>query len=85
MNIQFQTNIDHYTTAAWPVLDVVPRKGEIIEVHPSFKSYCESRNIPNKLEVVQVTYSAYNYTYIVKVELWYREIDVKMYKKEDLF
>lgn len=75
MRIRFKTNIDLYRTVAWPVLDVVPRKGEKVHVAPASYSYCRHHKIPPSLEVVSVTY----YHDEVVVDLWYNETDFKLY------
>lgn len=73
MKVYFKTNLDWYRSVTWPVLDIVPRKGETVNVHIQSESFCKSNNIPQQLEVVGVTY----FYDRVEVELWYREIDVR--------
>lgn len=75
MKVRFTTNIDHYRTVSWPVLDFPPRKGEKVKVHPGSYDFCVGRNIPTQLEVVDVIYK-HNETV---VELWYNETDYKLY------
>lgn len=71
MNIVFKTNLDWYRGISWPVLDVVPRKGEEVYVHPGSEGFCRHNKIPSRLEVVQVRY----YYDRIEVELWYTKID----------
>jgi len=80
MRISFHTNLDAYRSVSWPVLDIIPRKGEFIHVHPGSESYCEIKKIPKRLEVVAVTYRHDR----VSVELWYNETDYKLWTPEHL-
>lgn len=76
MNILFRTNIDLYKSVSWPVLTgVAPRKGEFIHVHPGSVEYCNSKKIPDRLEVVAVSY----HSNMIVVELWYNETDYRLY------
>ena len=75
MKIRLRTNIDAYNQVEWPVLSVVPRKGEIVFVHSNSNSYCEYNKIPKRLEVSQVYY----YQDIIEVDLWFNEIDHRLY------
>lgn len=72
MKILFSTNLDWYMGISWPVLDVVPHKGEYVHVHSGSEKFCEHNKIPKILEVVQVTYT----NEYIRVELWYGKIDV---------
>jgi len=82
MVVIFHTNIDKYRTIEFPDMGGhVPRKGEMVKVHPKFDSYCQSNRIPNRLEVCAVRYQhsdMYHGT-IALVELWFNETDFKLY------
>ena len=75
MIVVFNTNIDKYNQVKWPDLDVVPRKGELVYVHPTSNLYCENSRIPKRLEVKRVSY----YQDYIYVDLWFSETDFKLY------
>jgi len=73
MRVKLKTNIDAYRQAEWPILTVVPRKGEYVYVNDA--EFCTYHKIPKRLEVVSV---GYHQDY-VEVELWYNETDYKLH------
>jgi len=79
MKIHFKTNLDVYRMVYWPELNFVPRKGEYVYVKDRFKSYCLDRKIPDRLEVCRVEYHEHG----VEIELWYSDIDFKLYNSGD--
>lgn len=80
MRVLLRTNLDAYQMVVWPVLDSVPRKGEIVYVHLDSFGYCDHKKIPRRLEVSQVYYHHDR----VEVDLWYNETDYKLWTPEHL-
>ena len=75
MKIVFTTNIDAYGRVKFPEISFVPRAGELVHVKKDWENYCDSEKIPNRLEVVRVSYKE-DY---VEVELWFNSTDYKIY------
>ncbi len=76
MRVIFKTNIDAYKTNCFPEnFTIPPRIGEKVYVAEVFKSYYEQKNLPGRLEVVDVSW----FDYGVICELGYNETDKKAY------
>lgn len=77
MKVVFHTNVDHYKTNCFPDnLTIPPRIGESVSVTESFINYYRNKNLPTRMEVVDVIWTDKG----VVCELWYKEIDVKAAK-----
>ena len=75
MKVIFTTNIDHYKTNCFPEnITIPPRIGEKVVVTPSFGKYFFDKNLPTRLEVVDVSWTEK----AVVCELWYNAQDKKM-------
>ena len=72
--VKFHTNLDDYRSFHFPDLEIIPRIGEAVSVCDGFIYYFRGKNLPSRLEVVDVTYREND----VLVELWYRATDYKM-------
>lgn len=93
MKVIFHTNIDAYNEKrCFPEhFDIAPRKGDFIQVKPDFDSYYRGLKLPNRLEVVNVTWKEHctgdafghdfgHYETIAYCELWYNQTDLEMAK-----
>ena len=75
MRVLFKTNIDNYQTNCFPEnLPFVPRIGEKVMVTNVFVQWFKDKNLPTRLEVVDVIYTDQG----VVCELWYNETDRKL-------
>ena len=78
MKVVFKTNIDAYSEkSCFPTnftLEMIPRKGDMVEIITSFVSYYRERKLPLRLEVTRVTWSET----MVVCELWYNDTDKKL-------
>ena len=89
MKIIFNTKIDAYKTRTigtmfpWD-MQVVPRNGEKIGVNSSYVKQLENKNLPIRLEVIDVEYkerkNGHENETIVYCELHYNETDAKIAK-----
>lgn len=78
MKIFFNTNLDHYKTNCFPEnLQFVPRVGEKVMVTNVFFEWFKNKQLPIRLEVVNVTHTEQG----VICELWYNESDLKIAKQ----
>lgn len=80
MKVIFRTNIDAYNERdCFPKhFEFAPRKGEMVEVTPSFTSYYRDRKLPFRLEVTRVTWlqsTDQPSKQVAICELWYNETD----------
>lgn len=66
------TQIDKYKGDIWPTLYHVPRKGETVMVKDNLMPDFSNRNLPTRLEVVDVLYGEK----AIVIELHYRRIDI---------
>ena len=72
MKIICATQIDKYKGDIWPTLYHVPRKGETVMMRDAMKADFSNRQLPTRLEVVDVTHGEK----AIMVELHYRKIDI---------
>ena len=77
MKVIFTTNIDAYNEKrCFPddfTPEMIPRKGDMVQVRAGFASYYQDKKLPVRLEVTRVTWSETT----VVCELWYNETDKK--------
>jgi hypothetical protein len=77
MVVRFRTNVDHYKTNCWPQnIENPPRKGDTVVVAKVFEVYYKEKNLPTRMEVVDVIWTEYG----VVCELWYKAQDVEFAK-----
>lgn len=76
MKIYFTTNIDRYKHCFPTNFSVLPRKGDFVEVLPSFVAKFQSAKLPFSLEVRSVTFRVDYYTgeQVADCELWFSEL-----------
>ena len=75
MKVVFKTNLDNYKTNCFPKdLSQVPRVGEKVMVNEVFIKYFNDKNLPIRLEVVDVIWTEIG----VICELWYNALDKKI-------
>jgi hypothetical protein len=75
MEIIYNTNIDVYKKKCFPILELVPRKGDYVHVTQGYEPYFTSKKLPTRLQVVDITW----FEHKVICELWFSDVDYKLY------
>lgn len=78
MKIYFKTNLDWYTSATWPVIDVIPPIGSKIYITPHSLPLFKSNDLPLYLEVKDIHVKMD----CVEIDLWYSDYIVKLASEE---
>ena len=82
--VRFWTNLDQYTGEDFADsfgFDIVPRKGDFIEVRRGRITKFRNLKLPTRLEVVSVTWRlSSSGTPEATVELWYNQTDLELAK-----
>ena len=75
-----RTAVDRYkdSTTFVPLVHHVPRIGETVEVRDYWREWYSQRNLPTRMEVVDVIYTTENKKPVVIIELHYKAIDIQI-------